>query len=101
MVTEEKESPTITRESAREQRKSARLEAKQTKKEQKIEKKIKKFRRRLIPMWVRIILVLALCAGALVAGLMVGYGVIGNGEPADALDKSTWQHIVDIVKKEE
>ncbi|MDY0394203.1 DNA-directed RNA polymerase subunit beta [Virgibacillus halophilus] len=43
---------------------------------------------------------LVLAAAALVIGLMIGYGVIGNGNPFDALHKETWQHIVDIVKKE-
>ncbi|WP_240189876.1 DNA-directed RNA polymerase subunit beta [Bacillus sp. P14.5] len=31
---------------------------------------------------------------------MIGYGVIGDGKPMDVLDKSTWQHIIDIVLKD-
>nr|WP_316046874.1 DNA-directed RNA polymerase subunit beta [Planococcus glaciei] len=39
----------------------------------------------------------ALIALAMVLGVMVGYGVIGDGEPADALKWETWQHILDIM----
>lgn len=63
-------------------------------------RKSKRPRLRVFPIWLRIIVVLVLAAVALIVGLMVGYGVIGNGNPFDALHKETWQHIVDIVKKE-
>ncbi|WP_188456645.1 DNA-directed RNA polymerase subunit beta [Virgibacillus oceani] len=74
---------------------------KQQKKKQKEEKRLnKKPRRRIFPIWLRIIVVLIFCAVALVVGLMVGYGVIGDGKPSDVLEMDTWQHIIDIVKKE-
>lgn len=59
-----------------------------------------KLRTRKFPIWLRIIVVLLLFAGCLVLGLMVGYGVIGDGTPTEVLEKSTWQHIVDIINKE-
>ncbi|ETP67763.1 DNA-directed RNA polymerase subunit beta [Planococcus glaciei] len=52
---------------------------------------------RLFPIWLRILIVVALIALAMVLGVMVGYGVIGDGEPADALKWETWQHILDIM----
>ncbi|WP_142827148.1 DNA-directed RNA polymerase subunit beta [Planococcus soli] len=52
---------------------------------------------RLFPIWLRIILVIALVALAAVLGAMVGFGVIGDGRPADALKWETWQHILDIM----
>lgn len=55
---------------------------------------------RLIPVWAKLLLVIVLAAVALAAGAMVGYGVIGDGKPTDALKKSTWTHIIDIVNKE-
>lgn len=55
---------------------------------------------RIFPLWLRIIVVLILALFALVAGLMIGYGVIGDGTPTDALKVETWQHIIDIVVKE-
>lgn len=55
---------------------------------------------RIFPVWLRIILVFILSVAALVAGLMIGYGVIGDGTPTDALKVETWQHIIDIVIKE-
>ena len=57
-----------------------------------------KARVRIFPVWLRIIIVLIL---AVVAGLMIGYGIIGDGAPADALKVETWQHIIDIVTKTE
>ncbi|PSL40640.1 DNA-directed RNA polymerase subunit beta [Planomicrobium soli] len=52
---------------------------------------------RLFPIWLRILIVLAILAVAMVLGVMIGYGVIGDGEPADALKWRTWQHIIDIM----
>lgn len=51
---------------------------------------------RMFPIWLRILIVAALLTGAVAAGLMVGYGVIGEGEPKDALKWETYQHIFDI-----
>ena len=51
----------------------------------------------MFPIWLRVILVLAMLAGAIVLGVMVGYGVIGDGKPSDALKLETWQHIFDIM----
>lgn len=81
-------------------------DAAKTRKQQKAErnkekKKNKKPRRRIFPIWLRIIVVLLLCVGGLVLGAMVGYGIIGNGDPKDVLNMETWQHIIDIVKKKE
>lgn len=75
---------------------------KQEKNKQKQEKrKNKKPRRRIFPIWLRIIVVLLFAAGALILGLMIGYGVLGDGVARDALKMETWQHIIDIVKKTE
>ncbi|WP_255473297.1 DNA-directed RNA polymerase subunit beta [Planomicrobium sp. CPCC 101110] len=52
---------------------------------------------RLFPIWLRILIILAILIVAMVLGVMVGYGVIGDGEPADALKWRTWQHIIDIM----
>jgi len=74
---------------------------KQQKKKQKQEKKKnKKPRRRVFPIWLRIIVVLLLAVGALTLGLMIGYGVLGGGKALDALKTETWQHVIDIVTKE-
>lgn len=59
--------------------------------------KAKRVRVRLFPIWLRVIVVGILLAASLAGGLMVGYGIIGEGNPSDALEKSTWQHIYDIV----
>lgn len=51
---------------------------------------------RMFPIWLRIILCIILLVGAAAAGLMVGYGVLGDGAPKDALKWETYQHILDI-----
>jgi hypothetical protein len=51
---------------------------------------------RMFPIWLRILIVIALFLGAATAGLMVGYGVLGNGTAKDALKWETYQHILDI-----
>ncbi|MCM3744154.1 DNA-directed RNA polymerase subunit beta [Sporosarcina luteola] len=56
---------------------------------------------RLFPIWLRIVIVLLLLAGAAVLGVIIGYGYIGDGQPADALKKETWIHILDIIKGKE
>lgn len=55
---------------------------------------------RLIPIWARIILVVLFFAASLIAGAMLGYGIVGDGEPRDVLNKETWQNIHDIIYKE-
>lgn len=63
-------------------------------------KRFKKPKRRIFPIWLRIIIVLICCVVALAGGLMVGFGIIGNGHPTDALKIETWQHIIDFVIKD-
>jgi hypothetical protein len=59
----------------------------------------KKIRVRLIPVWVKVAIVIFLTIASLLAGTVVGYGVIGNGKPSEALQKGTWTHIIDIINK--
>lgn len=33
-----------------------------------------------------------------VIGIMIGYSVIGDGNPIDVLNWNTWQHILDFLK---
>ncbi|CAM4164970.1 DNA-directed RNA polymerase subunit beta [Lederbergia lenta] len=58
---------------------------------------VSRIRIRFLPIWLRVFLVIILTAASLVAGVMVGYGVLGDGKPTDALQKKTWTHIIDIV----
>lgn len=109
-----KEKPSITHEEEqRSQRKKKRKfpfsfrkkeESSHTSERKERKRKLKKQRRpvrRIFPIWLRLIVVILLCAGALLIGLMVGYGVIGDGSPKDVLKLDAWKHIVDIVKKEQ
>lgn len=56
---------------------------------------------RLIPIWLRILIVLLAIAAAVALGLMFGYGVLGEGKAVDALKPDTWKHILDIIRGEE
>ncbi|CAG9606641.1 hypothetical protein NEOCIP111885_00329 [Pseudoneobacillus rhizosphaerae] len=59
----------------------------------------KKIRVRLIPVWVKVAIVIFLTIASMLVGTVVGYGVIGNGKPSEALQKGTWTHIMDIINK--
>jgi hypothetical protein len=59
----------------------------------------KRIRIRLIPIWLRIVLLVVLAGAFLVAGTAVGYGVLGDGNAGDVLKESTWTHILDLVEK--
>lgn len=52
---------------------------------------------RLIPIWLRVILVIILFIAVAAMGLTIGYSFIGDGEAGDALKWSTWQHLLDIM----
>jgi uncharacterized membrane protein YvbJ len=84
---------------------ASREEDKKGKKAQKVQNTIeqnekKRIRIRLIPIWLRVLLVLIFMVCSTLVGLIVGYAIIGSGNPEDALEKSTWQHIRDLVEKE-
>lgn len=55
------------------------------------------FRFRLIPIWLRIVIVLLLWILAIIIGLMIGFGVLGDGKATDVLKWDTWQHILNIM----
>lgn len=72
----------------------------EVKKEKKTREKKKRIRVRLIPIWLRIMIVLVLLAASIVLGTMFGYAVMGGGKAKDVFEKSTWTHILDLVEKE-
>ncbi|WP_107932530.1 DNA-directed RNA polymerase subunit beta [Ureibacillus chungkukjangi] len=76
-------------------------EKKEKRSDKHIDKPIRWYNFRLFPIWLRIILVIALLIIAGAAGLMVGFGVIGSGEPLDVLKQETWQHMLDIINGQE
>lgn len=57
----------------------------------------KRVRLRLIPVWLRVILVAALFIATAALGVMFGYSVLGDGDATDALKWDTWQHMLDIM----
>ncbi|MBM7652626.1 DNA-directed RNA polymerase subunit beta [Neobacillus cucumis] len=59
----------------------------------------KRVRVRLIPIWLRLVLLLVSVVICLIAGSAVGYGMLGGGNVGDIWKESTWTHIVDLVDK--
>ena len=66
--------------------------------EQKVKQK-KRIKVRMIPIWLRLIIVAGLIVLMLIIGALIGYSAIGGGHPLDVFKISTWTHIVDIVNK--
>lgn len=88
-----------SREAFREQRKLEKVERKDNEKgTAKKEKRI--IRIRLIPIWLRVIIVAILIFASAIAGAAVGYGMLGGENPSDVFQKSTWTYIIDLVEKE-
>lgn len=56
---------------------------------------------RILPIYVRIILVIVLLIVVAIIGLRIGYGYMGDGDPSDVFKKETWTHITDIIKGKE
>ncbi|SDN04020.1 DNA-directed RNA polymerase subunit beta [Bacillus sp. OK048] len=59
----------------------------------------KRIRIRLIPIWLRMVLLLVLTGVFMVAGTAVGYSFLGDGNAGDVLKQSTWTHILDLIEK--
>jgi len=75
---------------------SARQQKKMEKAQNKEQKKTYWVQIRMFPIWLRIILLILIFGVAAAAGLMVGYGVLGDGNPTDAIKWETYQYILDI-----
>ena len=48
---------------------------------------------------LKILLVIVLIALAFVIGAMIGYGVLGDGDPFAVFEKETWVHIFSYFTK--
>lgn len=87
---------------AAQQAKQANKRAEQAKEAQSSEEQAQtagKVRVRLIPIWLRLVLLVVAMILCVTLGAMVGYGMLGDGNALDVLKESTWTHIVDLVNK--
>lgn len=66
-------------------------------KRKKARREKKRLKVRVVPIWLRLLIIIILCAAALVGGAMIGYGIIGKGNPMDVFNRHTWTHIRDII----
>lgn len=67
------------------------------KQQAKKEREEKRAVRRIFPIWLRLIVIALLCLLAVIIGLVVGYSILGDGEPLDVLRFDFWQRIIDII----
>ena len=92
----------------REEYKKAKQEAVQKMKAEKLKKTdaaaapqtVKRVRIRMIPIWLRLVLLVVSILICVMAGAAVGYGMLGGGNMGDVFRESTWTHILDLVNKE-
>ncbi|MFT9849102.1 DNA-directed RNA polymerase subunit beta [Aneurinibacillus sp. REN35] len=54
-------------------------------------------RRGGMPLLLKIMLVPFLLFIALLAGLIAGYSIVGNGSALDVFDMNTWKHMYNLV----
>lgn len=52
-----------------------------------------------IRLWIKVVIFSSLILISIIAGLIFGYGVLGDGNKLDALSPSTWTHILDFIRK--
>lgn len=53
---------------------------------------------RLLPIWLRIIIVLVLTVLVAIIGAFIGYSIVGDGVALELFKKETWTHITDIIQ---
>ena len=46
---------------------------------------------------IKVLMIPVLCVVALMAGMAIGYVVLGKRELADVFDMNTWKHMYDLV----
>ena len=47
---------------------------------------------------IKVFLVFIMAVVLFFIGLMIGYGIIGDGHPLEVLNPSIWRHIFDFIK---
>jgi len=52
---------------------------------------------RSVSVWLLLVVFGSFCLMAIILGAVIGYGLIGDGAPLDALRYDTWRHIFDLV----
>ncbi|WP_158736962.1 DNA-directed RNA polymerase subunit beta [Alteribacillus sp. YIM 98480] len=70
---------------------------KDRKKRFRFNKKRSKDRIRMVPIWARLLIILGLFFISLMAGLIVGYALIGEGKSIQILNWETWQSLFDFM----
>lgn len=64
------------------------------------QRKSQKVKVRLIPIWLRLMIIGFLLFISIAVGAIIGYSVLGDGHPLGVFKKSTWQQIVNFITEE-
>ena len=54
--------------------------------------------RYIVVTLLKILVVISLIVILFVTGTMIGYGLVGGGNPKDVFNKDVWTHILDFFK---
>lgn len=95
MAQNDEASQTLTREQRRKEK-----EEKSSSSHEENKKTRKKGRERLIPIWARLLIILVLLILSVIAGLITGYGIVGEGDTFQILKWETWSRFLEFINGE-
>ncbi|WP_185819902.1 DNA-directed RNA polymerase subunit beta [Salibacterium salarium] len=99
MAHNDETSQTQTREERRKEKENAAASAQDNSSGEK--KKSRRDRRiRLVPIWARLLIILALLVLSLIGGLLTGYGMVGDGNSFQILKWETWDRFLEFINGE-
>jgi len=98
--TQQEEAKAKTREQVKNEAAKTREQVKQERREKREKAQNRRVRVRILPIWLRIVIIAGLICLSTLAGAAVGYSMMGNGKVMDIFKSSTWTHIIDLVEKE-
>ncbi|SFQ27317.1 DNA-directed RNA polymerase subunit beta [Salibacterium halotolerans] len=53
---------------------------------------------RMVPIWARLLIVLAVFVLSLLAGLVTGYTIVGEGNGLDVLKWGSWERLLEFIR---
>lgn len=101
IVSEDSDGRKESRETRRNYQQNSRMELKNKNNVGKTGKKARQFsvRLRLIPIWLRLVIISIFSVIACLIGAYFGYVILGDGKSSEVFSPSTWKHIFDLVNK--
>ncbi|MGY4688438.1 DNA-directed RNA polymerase subunit beta [Salibacterium sp. K-3] len=60
----------------------------------------KRERVRMVPIWARLVIVLAVLILSLIGGLLTGYALVGDGNGLEVLRWGNWERLIEFIQGE-